>query len=109
MTTATKEFAVRTAQVNGARLAYELSGTGELLMMIRGSNLATGLLSLAAPLARHERGLRLLRCHRVDMASPRQDPPRSGSTPPTRWPCSTVWACRPPCLRLFLLPVTRPY
>ena len=50
--------------MNGAQLAYELSGTGELLMMIHGSNLATGLLPLAAALARHERGLRLLRCHR---------------------------------------------
>jgi hypothetical protein len=28
--------------VNGARLAYELSGTGELLMLIHVSNLATG-------------------------------------------------------------------
>jgi pimeloyl-ACP methyl ester carboxylesterase len=51
-------------QVNGARLAYELSGTGELLMLIHGSNLATRLLPFAAALARHAPGLRLLRYHR---------------------------------------------
>lgn len=50
--------------MNGAQLAYELSGTGELPMLIHGSNLATGRLTLAAALARHTPGLRLLRCHR---------------------------------------------
>jgi hypothetical protein len=50
--------------VNGARLAHELRGTGELLMMMHGSKLATGLLPLAAALARHAPGLRPQRYHR---------------------------------------------
>jgi pimeloyl-ACP methyl ester carboxylesterase len=55
---------VRTAQVNGALLAYELIGTGEPLLLIHGSNLATGLAPLAAALRREAPWLSLLRYHR---------------------------------------------
>jgi pimeloyl-ACP methyl ester carboxylesterase len=55
---------VKSADVNGVRLAYELIGTGKPLLLIHGSNLATGLAPLAAALARQAPWLRLLRYHR---------------------------------------------
>jgi pimeloyl-ACP methyl ester carboxylesterase len=50
--------------VNGVGLAYELIGTGEPLLLIHGSNFATGLLPLADALAQRAPWLRLLRYHR---------------------------------------------
>jgi pimeloyl-ACP methyl ester carboxylesterase len=50
--------------VNGAPLAYEITGTGEPLLLIHGSNLATGLWPLAAALEAEAPWLCLLRYHR---------------------------------------------
>jgi pimeloyl-ACP methyl ester carboxylesterase len=58
---------VRTAHVNGVRLAYETIGSGEPLLLIHGSNLATGLSPLTAALAREAPRLRLVRYHRRGM------------------------------------------
>jgi len=53
--------------VNGVRLAYETIGSGEPLLLIHGSNLATGLSPLAAALAREAPRMRLVRYHRRGM------------------------------------------
>jgi pimeloyl-ACP methyl ester carboxylesterase len=50
--------------VNNALFAYEFIGAGEPLLLIHGSNLATGLAPLTAALAREAPWLRLLRYHR---------------------------------------------
>jgi pimeloyl-ACP methyl ester carboxylesterase len=55
---------VRTAQLNGTSLAYELIGSGEPLLLVHGSNLATGLSPLAAALQREAPWLSLVRYHR---------------------------------------------
>jgi pimeloyl-ACP methyl ester carboxylesterase len=59
--------AVKSAQVNDARLVYELIGSGEPLLLIHGSNLAIGLSPLADALARQAPGLGLVRYHRRGM------------------------------------------
>jgi pimeloyl-ACP methyl ester carboxylesterase len=58
---------VNTAHVNGVALAYETIGSGEPLLLIHGSNLATGLARLAAVLAREAPRLGLVRYHRRGM------------------------------------------
>lgn len=58
---------MRTAHVNGVRLAYEVMGLGEPLLLIHGSNLATGLSPLCAALMREAPWLQLVRYHRRGM------------------------------------------
>lgn len=57
-----------TADVNDVVLEYELVGRGEPLLLIHGSNLATGLAPLAAALGRQAPSLQLVRYHRRGMA-----------------------------------------
>jgi pimeloyl-ACP methyl ester carboxylesterase len=56
---------MRTAHVNDIDLEYEITGHGEPLLLIHGSNLATGLLPLAEALAP---SFQLVRYHRRGMA-----------------------------------------
>lgn len=58
---------MKTAQVNGIDVRYELTGDGEPLLLIHGSNIATGLRPLANALSRHEPALSVLRYHRRGM------------------------------------------
>ena len=55
---------MKVAHLDGVRLAYELVGAGEPLLLIHGSNLADGLSPLASALAREAPWLRVLRYHR---------------------------------------------
>jgi pimeloyl-ACP methyl ester carboxylesterase len=59
---------MRTAHVNDIELEYDVVGRGEPLLMIHGSNLATGLVPLAAALALEAPAFQLLRYHRRGMA-----------------------------------------
>jgi pimeloyl-ACP methyl ester carboxylesterase len=60
---------VRTELVNGIEIAYEITGPsgGDAVLLIHGSNLATGLRPLAAALADARPSLRLIRYHRRGM------------------------------------------
>jgi pimeloyl-ACP methyl ester carboxylesterase len=62
-----REPAMRTAHVNDIDIRYESTGRGEPLLLIHGSNLATGLRPLAAALHRRALPLRLVRYHRRGM------------------------------------------
>lgn len=59
--------AVRTAHVDGIDVAHEISGHGEPLLLVHGSNLATGLAPLAAALGEPAPSLRTIRYHRRGM------------------------------------------
>lgn len=60
--------ALKTAHVDGADIRYELSGgQGEPLLLVHGSNLATGLRPLAGALEGHAPRLNLVRYHRRGM------------------------------------------
>ncbi|MEV5747070.1 alpha/beta hydrolase [Actinoallomurus sp. NPDC052308] len=59
---------MQTAPVNDIEIEYELIGHGEPLLLIHGSNLATGLAPLAAALAAQAPYLQLVRYHRRGMA-----------------------------------------
>lgn len=59
---------MRTAHVNDIEIEYEVIGQGEPLLLIHGSNLATGLAPLAAALAVEAPSLQLVRYHRRGMA-----------------------------------------
>jgi pimeloyl-ACP methyl ester carboxylesterase len=59
---------VKLAQVNDVRLEYDVTGHGEPLVLIHGSNLATGLAPLAAALSVEVPHLQLIRYHRRGMA-----------------------------------------
>ena len=60
---------MNTAHVNGVALVYETIGSGGPLLLIHGSNLATGLAPLAAALAREAPRLELVQYHRRGMGS----------------------------------------
>jgi pimeloyl-ACP methyl ester carboxylesterase len=59
---------MKTAHVNDIEIEYELIGQGEPLLLIHGSNLATGLAPMAAALAVEAPFLQLVRYHRRGMA-----------------------------------------
>jgi pimeloyl-ACP methyl ester carboxylesterase len=59
---------MRTAHVNDIEIEYEVIGQGEPLLLIHGSNLATGLAPMAAALAVKPPSLQLVRYHRRGMA-----------------------------------------
>lgn len=59
---------MKTAPVNGIEIEYEISGSGEPLLLIHGSNLATGLAPLAASLADAAPSHQIVRYHRRGMA-----------------------------------------
>jgi pimeloyl-ACP methyl ester carboxylesterase len=60
---------MRTELVNGIEIAYEITGPsgGDAVLLIHGSNLATGLRPVAAALADARPSLRLIRYHRRGM------------------------------------------
>ncbi|GAA4967264.1 alpha/beta hydrolase [Yinghuangia aomiensis] len=58
---------METARVNDTEIAYEVIGHGEPLLLIHGSNLATGLVPIAGALADKEPPLQLVRYHRRGM------------------------------------------
>jgi pimeloyl-ACP methyl ester carboxylesterase len=58
---------MRTASVNDIDIRYELTGQGEPLLLIHGSNIATGLWPLATALSRRAPSLCLVRYHRRGM------------------------------------------
>ncbi|MDL4814110.1 alpha/beta fold hydrolase [Actinomadura opuntiae] len=58
---------MNTAHVNGVDIQYELTGQGEPMLLIHGSNIATGLRPLATALSRSAPSLSLLRYHRRGM------------------------------------------
>jgi pimeloyl-ACP methyl ester carboxylesterase len=58
---------VKTAHVDGIDLAYEISGQGEPLLLVHGSNLATGLVPLAAALGEPAPSVQTIRYHRRGM------------------------------------------
>lgn len=58
---------MRTARVGGISIRYQLIGQGDPLLLIHGSNLATGLRPLATALSRHTPSLCLVRYHRRGM------------------------------------------
>lgn len=58
---------MKTAHVHGVDIEYETSGDGEPIVLIHGSNLATGLVPLAAALAESTPHLQLVRYHRRGM------------------------------------------
>ncbi|MER5530822.1 alpha/beta hydrolase [Streptomyces sp. NPDC002677] len=59
---------MRTAHVHDIDLEYETLGEGEPLLLVHGSNLATGLAPLAAEMAARAPHLQLVRYHRRGMA-----------------------------------------
>jgi pimeloyl-ACP methyl ester carboxylesterase len=59
---------MKTVDVNDVTLEYELIGQGQPLLLIHGSNIATGLSPLAAALAGQAPSLQLVRYHRRGMA-----------------------------------------
>lgn len=59
---------MKTAQVNGIGIEYELIGEGEPLLLVHGSNLATALVPLAAALNAEAPSVQLVRYHRRGMA-----------------------------------------
>jgi pimeloyl-ACP methyl ester carboxylesterase len=59
---------MKTAHVNDTEIEYEVIGHGEPLLLIHGSNLATGLAPVAAGLAAEAPSLQLVRYHRRGMA-----------------------------------------
>jgi 3-oxoadipate enol-lactonase len=59
---------MRTAHVNDIDIEYEVIGQSEPLLLIHGSNLATGLAPMAAALAVKAPSLQLVRYHRRGMA-----------------------------------------
>lgn len=58
---------MKTAHVNDIDIQYELTGQGEPLLLIHGSNIATGLRPLATALSRHTPSLSPVRYHRRGM------------------------------------------
>jgi pimeloyl-ACP methyl ester carboxylesterase len=58
---------MKTAHVNDVDIQYELTGQGEPLLLIHGSNIATGLRPLATALSRRVPFLSLIRYHRRGM------------------------------------------
>lgn len=58
---------MKTVHVNDIDLQYELTGEGQPVLLIHGSNIATGLRPLATALGRHAPWLSLLRYHRRGM------------------------------------------
>jgi pimeloyl-ACP methyl ester carboxylesterase len=56
--------AMKTAHVNDIDIQFELTGQGEPVLLIHGSNIATGLRPLAAALERRTSSLNLVRYHR---------------------------------------------
>ncbi|MGI5227983.1 alpha/beta hydrolase [Actinoallomurus sp. CA-142502] len=70
---------MKTARVNDIDIRYELTGEGEPLLLIHGSNIATGLRPLATALSRRAPSLSLVRYHRRGM----------GGSTGRDWPIST--------------------
>jgi pimeloyl-ACP methyl ester carboxylesterase len=58
---------MKTARVDDIHIAYEITGHGEPLLLVHGSNLATGLVPLAAALNEQPRPLLTVRYHRRGM------------------------------------------
>lgn len=58
---------MRTARVGGISIRYELIGQGDPLLLIHGSNLATGFRPLTTALSQHTPALCLVRYHQRGM------------------------------------------
>lgn len=71
---------MKLAQVNDVQLAYDVIGDGEPLVLIHGSNLATGLVPLTSALAVEAPYLQLVRYHRR----------RMGGSSGRAWPISVA-------------------
>ncbi|HTJ35561.1 MAG TPA: alpha/beta hydrolase [Dactylosporangium sp.] len=78
---------MRTARVGDAGIRFDVTGDGEPILLIHGSNLADGLRPLAAALRRHTPWLAPVRYHRRGMgdSTSHDDQPRQGEPVRIEW------------------------